>query len=224
MTGEASMKASERIGRELLEDSVLAVKTIRSVRGLIFFFLVLALLVPLASFAGAQFGNMERPNDEPLAASAAGQVAESESESDTMFYKLADRSMRVAPFIARLMTLMLIAVYFMATNVCLSGRLGGANDSVAAFFWAVFLMLVLIPWQSWIGGLEQLAIYYDLDTMLDSRANLGDHWIDSSRHYVRFFVLPFVGLLTAVVADLRFGRCHRQVMKRIHEKLEAAVR
>ncbi len=223
MTGEPSMKASGQIGRELLEDSVLAVKTIRSVRGLVFFFLVLALLVPLASFAGAQFGNLERAEYGPLAASVAAQVGEPESDSGGRLYDLASSSMRVAPFIARLMTLMLMAVYFMATNVCLSGRLGGANDSVAAFFWAVFLMLVLIPWQSWIGGAEHLAIYYDLDAMLDSRENLGDHWTDISRHYVRFLVLPFVALLTAVVADLRFGRCHRQIMKRIHQKLEVAV-
>ncbi len=223
MVDVPSVKASGQIGRELLEDSVSAVKTIRSVRGLVFFFLVLALLVPLASFAGAQFGNLERAEYGPRAASAAAQIGEPESDSGTALYDLAERSMRVAPFIARLMTLMLIIVYFMSTNVCLSGRLGGANDSVAAFFWAVFLMLVLIPWQSWIGGAEHLAIYYDLDTMLDSRENLGDHWTDISRHYVRFFVLPFVGLLTAVVADLRFGRCHRQVMKRIHQTLEAAV-
>ncbi len=198
-------------------------KTIRSVRGLIFFFLVLALLVPLASFAGAQFGNLERAEPGPLAASASAQEAEPVDDSSGQFYSLADRRMRVAPFIARLMALMLIIVYFMSTNVCLSGRLGGANDSVAAFFWAAFLMLLLIPWQSWIGGAEHLAIYYDLDAMLDSRENLGDHWTAVSRHYVRFLVLPFVGLMTAVVADLRFGRCHRQVMKRIHQKLEAAV-
>ena len=223
MAGEPSVPASGQIGRELLEDCVSTMKTIRSVRSLIFFFLVLALLVPLASFAGAQFGNLERAEDGPLAASASAQVAEPEGDSSGAFYSLADRSMRVAPFIARLMTLMLIIVYFMSTNVCLSGRLGGANDSVAAFFWAVFLMLLLIPWQSWIGGAEHLAIYYDLDGMLDSREDLGDHWTAISRHYVRFLVLPFVGLMTAVVADLRFGRCHRQVMKRIHQKLEAAV-
>ncbi len=223
MAGEPSAKASGQIGPELLEDYVSAVKTIRSVRGLIFFFLVLALLVPLASFAGAQFGNIERPNEGSPESSAAAEVAELDSYFDLRLYDLADRTMRVAPFIARLMTLILIVVYFMSTTVCLSGRLGGANDSVAAFFWAVFLMLLLIPWQSWIGGAEQLAVYYDLDTMLDSRRNLGDHWTDLTSHYVRFLVLPFVGLLTAVVADLRFGRCHREVMKRIHQKLEAAV-
>ena len=223
MAGEPNVKASGQMGRELLEDSVSAVKTIRSVRGLIFFFLVLSLLVPLASFAGAQFGNIERAAYGPLTASASGQIAEPESDSGGNLYSLADRSMRVAPFVARLMTLMLVVVYFMSTNVCLSGRLGGASDSVAAFFWAVFLMLLLIPWQSWIGGAERFAIYYDLDAMLDSRENLGDHWTAVSRHYVRFLVLPFVGLMTAVVADLRFGRCHRQVMKRIHQKLEAAV-
>lgn len=223
MTGEPHMKASGQIGRELLEDSVSAVKTIRSVRGLIFFFLILALLVPLVSFAGVQFGNLGGAEHGPSAASASAQVGESESDSGAALYNLADRTMHVAPFIARLMTLMLVIVYFMATSVCLSGQLGGANDSIVAFFWAVFLMLLLIPWQSWIGGAEHLAIYYDLDTMLDSRENLADHWTDITRHYVRFFVLPFVGLLTAVVADLRFGRCHRQVMKRIHQKLEAAV-
>ena len=125
------------------------------------------------------------------------------------------------------MTLMLVVVYFVSTNVCLSGRLGGASDSVAAFFWAVFLMLLLIPWQAWIGGAEHLAVYYDLDVMLDSQGGLGhpwtDYWTDYLSHYVRFLVLPFVGLLTAVVEDLRFGRCHREVMKRIHQKIEAAV-
>ncbi len=228
MAGEPGVKASGQIGRELLEDSVSTVKAIRSVRGLIFFFLVLALLVPLASFAGAQFGNIERPDDRSPEASAAAEVAEPDSYFGGGLYMLADRSMHVAPFIARLMALMLIIVYFMATNVCLSGRLGGANDSVVAFFWAVFLMLLLIPWQSWIGGAEHLAVYYDLDVMLDSQEDLGHpwtaYWTDHSRHYIRFLVLPFVGLLTAVVADLRFGRCHRVVMKRIHQKLEATVR
>jgi hypothetical protein len=223
MAGEPGAKASGQIGPELLEDYVSAVKTIRSVRGLIFIFLVLALLVPLASFAGAQFGNIERPDRSSPEASTAAEVAEPDSYFDLRLYDLADRTMRVAPFIARLMTLMLVVVYLVSTNVCLSGRLGGASDSVAAFFWAVFLMLLLIPWQSWIGGAEHLAIYYDLDTMLDSRENLGDHWTELLSHYVRFLVLPFVGLLTAVVADLRFGRCHREVMKRIHQKLEAAV-
>ena len=223
MTGEASMKASGQIGRELLEDSVSAVKTIRSVRGLVFFFLVLALLVPPASFAVAQFGNLTRAEPGALPASASAQAGEPVNDSGADLYNLADRAMHVAPFIARLMTLMLIIVYFMTTNVCLAGRLGGANDSVVAFFWAVFLMLLLVPWQSWIGGDEHFAIYYNLNAMLDSRESLGDHWTAVSRHYVRFLILPFVGLMTAVVADLRFGRCHRQVMKRIHQKLEAAV-
>ncbi len=224
MPGEPSVQASGQIGRELLEDCVSTMKTIRSVRGLIFFFLVLALLVPLASFAGAQFGNLERAEDGPRAASASAQVAEPEGDSDAGLYDLAERTMYVAPYVAQMMTLMLIIVYFMSTNVCLSGQLGGANDSVAAFFWAVFLMLLLIPWQSWIGGAEHFTIYYDLDAMLNSQENLAGDWILVSRHYVRFLLLPFVGLMTAVVADLRFGRCHRQVMKRIHQKLEAAVR
>ncbi len=60
MAGKPVVQASGQIGRELLEDGVSTMKTIRSVRGLIFFFLVLALLVPLVSFAGAQFGNLER--------------------------------------------------------------------------------------------------------------------------------------------------------------------
>ena len=223
MAGDPSVKASGQIGRELLEDSVSTVKALRSVRGLVFFFLVLALLVPLASFGGAQFGNIERPDHGPLAASAGAEVGEPESDSGGGLYGLAERSMNVAPFVARLMTLMLIIVYFMSTNVCLSGRLGGANDSVVAFFWAAFLMLLLIPWHTWIGGDEYFAIYYDLGSMLDAKPSPGDPWTAHSAYYVRYFVLPFVGLLTGVVADLRFGRCHRQVMKRIHQKIEAAV-
>ena len=81
MTGEASMKASGQIGRELLEDSVSAVKTIRSVRGLVFFFLVLALLVPPASFVGAQFGNLSRAEHGALPASASAQVGEPVNDS-----------------------------------------------------------------------------------------------------------------------------------------------
>jgi len=223
MAGELGVKASGQMGRELLEDSVSVVKTIRSVRSLIFFFLVLALLVPLASFAGAQFGDIERPDHGPPEASASAEVGEPASNSGGGLYDFAERGMKVAPFVARLMTLMLIIVYFMSTNVCLSGRLGGADDSVVAFFWAAFLMLLLIPWHTWIGGPEYLVIYYDLGNMLDAKPGQGDLWTAQSAYYVRYFVLPFVGLLTAVVADLRFGRCYRQVMKRIHQKLEAAV-
>ena len=55
MAGEPSAKASGQIGPELLEDYVSAVKTIRSVRGLIFFFLFADFLFESGDFAQNDF-------------------------------------------------------------------------------------------------------------------------------------------------------------------------
>ncbi len=208
--------------REQLEDYIAALKTVRSIRGVFFGLLVLSLLVPLACFAGVQWGKIQTPEAAEVSTQEpAGEV--SPGGSSASIYELADATMQFGPFVARLMTLLLILTYFICAHMCLTGRLGGANDSIVAFFWAVFLLLLLIPWQNWIGGGERMRVFYDLGGLLDAQGSLGDDWLTKLTHYVRFIFFPFLGLLTAVVADIRFGRCFRLAMARIRQRLESGA-
>ena len=227
MAEEQILQAKGHVDRELLGDYVSALKTIRSVRGAIVLLLILSLLIPLACFGGVQWGKIRQPataTAADLASDDGAPVEDAFGISENRLYTMAQQAMRFTPFVARLMTLMLIFVYLMTTNICLSGRLGGANDSIVSFFWAVLLMLLLIPWQSWIGAGEGVAVFYDLDALINAHSSLCSEWLVRLAHYVRFLLFPFLGLLTVVVADIRFGRCYRLVMQRVRQRLESAVR
>ncbi len=226
MANKPDLRAQGRINHESLDDYISAMKTIRSVRSVFFLLLVVSLLIPLACFGGATWGKIQPSESVGFSDNASGQppaAARAPGVSEGRLYEIARHSMRFAPFVARFTILLLILIYLISTNVCLSGRLGGAHDSIVALFWAVFLMLLLIPWHSWIGAGDRVNLFYDLDALLDAQRNLSENWLARLGHYVRFVLFPFLGLLTAVVADIRFGRCYRQVMRRIRRKLEVAV-
>ncbi len=223
MADQPSLQLKGSGDREQLEDYIAALKTVRSVRGVFFGLLVLSLLVPLACFAGAEWGKIQQPEAAQVSAQEPAVELAPGGSSDRL-YDIADATLMLGPFVARLMTLLLILTYFITAHMCLTGRLGGANDSIVAFFWAVFLLLLLIPWQNWIGGGgERMRVFYDLGGLLDAQGSLGDEWLTKVTHYVRFIFFPFLGLLTAVVADIRFGRCYRQAMARIRQRLESGA-
>ena len=227
MAEEPNLRVKSSFDRELLGDYVSALKTIRAVRGAFALLLILSLLIPLACFGGVQVDWLHQPEPASPAGAVSDDGVSAEGAlgiSEDRLYTLALHAMRFTPFVARLMTLLLIFVYLMSTNICLSGRLGGANDSIVAFLWAVLLMLLLIPWQRWIGAGGSVAVFYDLDALLEAQSSLGGERMVRLGHYVRFLLFPFLGLLTVVVADIRFGRCYRQAMQRIRQRLESAVR
>lgn len=218
MAESTSLRPKTDADRELLEDYTSALKTIRSVRSIFFGLLVLSLLVPLASFGGVASKRIQAPAGGLLSSAGAPDV------SGITLYAAADAGMRFAPFLARLMTLMLVLVYLISVHVCLSGRLGGANDSIVAFVWAVLLLLLLIPWHTWMGGQMRMNVYYSLSSLVDAQNSTGQGLASQLQHYVRFLLFPFLALLTAVVADIRFGRCYSQAMKRIRSSMESAIR
>lgn len=218
MAESTSLRPKTDADRELLEDYTSALKTIRSVRSIFFGLLVLSLLVPLASFGGVASKRIQAPAGGLSSSAGAPDV------SGITLYAAADAGMRFAPFLARLMTLMLVLVYLISVHVCLSGRLGGANDSIVAFVWAVLLLLLLIPWHTWMGGQMRMNVYYSLSSLVDAQNSTGQGLASQLQHYVRFLLFPFLALLTAVVADIRFGRCYSQAMKRIRSSMESAIR
>lgn len=221
MADSVSLRPKNDVDRELLEDYTSALKTIRSVRSIFFGLLVLSLLVPLASFGGVASKKIQAPADGLSSSAAASDVS---GVSEITLYAVADAGMRFAPFLARLMTLMLVLVYLVSVHVCLSGRLGGANDSIVAFVWAVLLLLLLIPWHTWMGGQMRMNVYYSLSSLVDAQNSTGQGLASQLQHYVRFLLFPFLALLMAVVADIRFGRCYSQAMKRIRSSMESAIR
>lgn len=221
MADSASLSSKADTTRELLEDYTSALKTIRSVRSIFFGLLVLSLIVPLASFGGVVSKRVQAPAN---MMSSSADMSDEAVDSGITFYAVADAGMRFAPFLARLTTLMLVVVYLISIHVCLAGRLGGANDSIVAFVWAVLLLLLLIPWHRWMGGQTRMNVFYSLSSLVDAQNSMGDSLAAQLQHYVRFLLFPFLALLTAVVADIRFGRSYSQAMKRIRSSMESSIR
>ncbi len=214
MTDPTNLQVRGSADRLLLQDSLGALKAVSSIRKSFILILFLALLVPLATFIGVRTDRIEAP--------AEGTAVQA-SEQAVAWYDRAERLMGFAPFVARLMTILLIVTYLMGTNISLSGRLGGAQHSIVAFFWAVLLMLFLIPWNTWVGGGEFPIVFYDVDRLLAEDRNLPGPWDVVVAYYSKFLVVPILGLLAAVVADNRFGKCYQEAIRRVRQQLEISV-
>lgn len=222
---EKNLQAVEGAEEQRVYEFVLALKAIRATRIVVFVPLLGALLVPLATFAAAKWGPLRSAGStEPVGKVVAPDADEPQTD---VWLVRASHLMTGAPAVARAATILLILLYFLAVTVCLSGGYGGAADAIIAFVWAVALFVVIVPWHSWIGGSCGLEVFYGVGDLLDAEEVHQGAWPTVRAdwgYYVRFLIFPFLALLAAVVADIRFGRSYRTVMRRVRRHVEAASR
>ncbi len=228
MSGKPSLQVRSVSLREPMQDHMSALRAISFVRRILVGVLLLALLLPIAVFGGVVAGVLPLDDaappaaDESTLATADRPDSDAASEWSVRAVAAARVGFEVAAPLVRGLALLLVAVHFLAANVCLCGRLGGANYAVRGFFWAVLLVLVVMP-VSQIIGVALPAVYYDLGALRDSCAPPPEGTMATVRHCVRFLAMPLAALLIALIADSRFGRCYEAVLRRIQQELEINV-
>jgi hypothetical protein len=132
--------------------------------------------------------------------------------------------LQVTKFIGPVAALALMVFLMAAGQISLTGRLGGAGGFVSAFVWGVFLFLLLVPWQQYLGGwlAGALCSFEELQaavSRVQKEWSAGQYYSPAVlAHLASFLLYPFLALLVWIIIGLRFA----QGMKKVHESTSVA--
>lgn len=119
----------------------------------------------------------------------------------------------VSKFVALIFSFLLVLTTMFTIMLSLVGRLGGARGLVAAWFWSLLLLAVLVPWQNVLVGSKFAAgALFSFGEFIDARAasNPEVFWPDQVLYFGRFLVYPLVAMIFWLVLHLKYsGGCAR---------------
>jgi len=129
-------------------------------------------------------------------------------------------ALRLIVNIARILALVSVAFMFfialLMTMVLVAGQLPGAGMAVAAFFWAVGLIVLILPWSALLPDVAGLPVGVptlgELHRSLGPILTGGDASVfDHILAWVRFVVYPVIIALITVMYVGRLGQANLQI-------------
>lgn len=99
-------------------------------------------------------------------------------------------------------------------KISLAGRLGGISHISRAFFFSLFVLVILMPWQFLLPGMVTGTIYTPKELLWNwdtSGGSIALHVL----YYMRFVGLWLITLLLLICAQLRTGRWSRTTLRRL---------
>lgn len=100
-------------------------------------------------------------------------------------------------------------------KVSLLGRLGGINHIARAFFLSLIMLVFLLPWQNYFGGIV-IGVIYSPEELLNAGKKLTDGGIVLQiPHYLRFTGLWLLVMLLLIFAQVRSARWANAMLRRL---------
>ena len=197
-------------------------RAIRAVRTAKFFFwslMAIAIVAQLVIFGLVAWGGALDPLyktaeavSQPATSSAA--VEKAEQLRATFQWVLA-----VTEFAAMVFGVLLLSSLGLAVQITLAGRLGGVEALVSAFFWAVLLLVFLVPWQYAFASSPFSGALFDYNDLYgftrEVKASWGATnvpWLKLIAYHGRFLAYPIVAVLIWLLVDLKFRRGCRSMI------------
>lgn len=211
-----------------IQDYAGALRTIRGARGLFLLLLLLSLFLQIGVYCAARWTQVLEPAQAEIAtpiegaAPAAEESAEAENEKFATIYYVLLLVMPLSEFVGQISCGALLLCYLLATNVALSGRLGGVRGSVSAFFWMVVLMAMLFPWGRWLGDLPGQVQVPGVYATFSEMTHLPTEFADRTHqvtHYARHLGFPVLTLLIALLGDRKYAKGCRLALRQIEARL-----
>lgn len=215
---------------ENYQDYAGALQTVRAARSIFLLLLVLSVLSHIGIYCAARWTQVltttetvQEEIESPADDAAPGTIdLEEPVQQSARVYYLVKMALPLTEFIGQVSCGALLLCYLMATNIALSGRLGGVRGSIASFFWMVILMALLFPWDRWLGDLrDQVQIpgaFLTFAEISDLPAEFSSR-LTEVLHYVRFLGYPFMVFLIAVVGDRRCAKGLRLAQRQVEAHL-----
>ncbi len=205
------------------QDHFDALRSIGAARAMFLLLVVLALLVHIGLYCAVKFGRVttvapveQQPTTtQPITAAqtvATTTAPAKQAERSAAAWRRAIQILiPLSRFVGMVAAVLLGASYFLAVNVCLVGRLGGAGGVTAAFFWSVLLVVLLFPWQHLLAGPGvnvpgAFFSYAEIESVPDL---VLEGALGQTAHYARYLGYPILAILIALVASMRFCRAYR---------------
>lgn len=199
----------------------------RSIRaGKNFFAMVIALCI-VAQLAGFVLVRFARVTDPP-AVPASGPTSEPASRPDRPAVEINAAAVQRAAtwrnvirlalpatkFAAPVACLLILFVLTLATRLSLLERVGGVAGFISAFFWALILLAMLIPWQHAPWTSYAKGALFNLGDLEGATQDLGGGsatTLDRIIYFVRFIGYPVLALLVWLVVQIKFARGYMRV-------------
>jgi len=146
-------------------------------------------------------------------------VIETLKDKEMEFLKIssviARRLIRAANFVAFMAAVLYCLTLLMNLKISLTGKLGGINHIARAFFYSLFLLVILTPWQTLLPGVVIGAIYLPAELLGDawSKAATSGFW--KTLLYLRFTGLWLVVVWLLIRAQMRSIKWARAMLRRL---------
>lgn len=167
--------------------------------------------------AGGVGQNVQDPNDAG-AALAAGEKGLDAAGMEKSFFGVTFKHLAMGIRVVNAILIMGGVFYcltiLMAMKISLVGRLGGINHICRAFFLALLMLLLLLPWQRIFVGVGIGSIYTPCELVKWTSAGTGNIF-DIVLLYLRFSGFWLLILLLLVCSQLRTGRWTKTILRRL---------
>ncbi len=183
--------------------------------------LILTMAVNIGVFITAKFTRLVLPQEasQPAATAAQPATAPTAQPSDVtpemvrwrMIFRIA---MDVTAVVAIVSVAFLVFCALLGVMMIVAGQLPGAGLASAAFFWAVLMVVLLLPWSNLLPQANCLPIgvpaFNDMRTnLLQSDPSFSVSQIDL---WLRYVVYPLVVLLITILYLGRTSQANRQII------------
>ena len=190
-----------------------AFASIKRARNVLSFLIAIAIVVQMASFIAVYFGGVI----DSTHLSATTQQAETSSSAQTwlQFLRFA---MSGTMFLAPILGSLLVLTFMFAVKIVLIGRLNGLCALLSGFYWSLFLLALLTPWQRMFNSPFACGMAADLEELIRWTSFNKRSWLGSNpsvwgqiAYFARFLAYPLLVMMVWTVTQLKFGRGYRQV-------------
>ena len=197
----------------------LALATTRCAKNVFWCLILVALLGQLTAFVLVDFVGLLNASPAAATSQPASQPASRpivtpatpSDETAEMWSVVLNWTLPAGRFIALLSCLLLVLTLMFAVKLALQGQTGGVAGLIAAFYWSLILLALLIPWQQVLPGSTLVAgAMHNLGELQLGRARAsGGSVLATLLYYVRFLAMPILTLCVLLIVAGRWNKGFR---------------